>query len=195
LHGRWLRAEREAERIFEMSPALLAVAGFDGYLRRFNPAFEVFGYPERAVDGAQRRPAPKQEPAAARAGDFVGAAVAPSEGRGLIQRPRPAADLVLARFLRPRHADRAVNRQGPFGRSAAASTRTPGRVCAQIQVRTDTSRALSRRTDRNTQRVAAAVARMRERDGSRSRAGGLSEPSLASVRTPTADTTASGRNR
>ena len=27
-----------------MSPALLAVAGFDGYLKRFNPAFEVFGY-------------------------------------------------------------------------------------------------------------------------------------------------------
>src|SRR3954447_2993730 len=27
-----------------MSPALLAVAGFDGYLRRFNPAFEVLGY-------------------------------------------------------------------------------------------------------------------------------------------------------
>jgi PAS domain S-box-containing protein len=44
LHGRRLRAEREAERIFETSPALLAVAGFDGYLRRFNPAFEVFGY-------------------------------------------------------------------------------------------------------------------------------------------------------
>jgi PAS domain S-box-containing protein len=44
LQDRRLRAEREAERIFEMSPALLAVAGFDGYLRRFNPAFEVFGY-------------------------------------------------------------------------------------------------------------------------------------------------------
>src|SRR5690242_21835482 len=44
LQGRRLRAEREAERIFEMSPALLGVAGFDGYLRRFNPAFEVFGY-------------------------------------------------------------------------------------------------------------------------------------------------------
>jgi PAS domain S-box-containing protein len=43
-HGRRLRAEREAERVFEMSPALLAIAGFDGYLRRFNPAFEVFGY-------------------------------------------------------------------------------------------------------------------------------------------------------
>ena len=43
-HGRRLRAERETQRIFEMSPALLAVAGFDGYLRRFNPAFEVFGY-------------------------------------------------------------------------------------------------------------------------------------------------------
>src|SRR5689334_11357129 len=27
-----------------MAPALLAVAGFDGYLKRFNPAFEVFGY-------------------------------------------------------------------------------------------------------------------------------------------------------
>src|SRR3954447_125409 len=36
--------QSEAERIFEMSPALLAVAGFDGYLRRFNPAFAVFGY-------------------------------------------------------------------------------------------------------------------------------------------------------
>jgi PAS domain S-box-containing protein len=44
LHGRRLRAEREAERIFEVSPVLLAVAGFDGYLRRFNPAFEVLGY-------------------------------------------------------------------------------------------------------------------------------------------------------
>jgi len=44
LRGRRLRAEFEAEQIFEMSPALLAVAGFDGYLRRFNPAFEVFGY-------------------------------------------------------------------------------------------------------------------------------------------------------
>jgi PAS domain S-box-containing protein len=44
LHGRRLRAEREVERVFEMAPALLAVAGFDGYLRRFNPAFEVFGY-------------------------------------------------------------------------------------------------------------------------------------------------------
>src|SRR3954447_15071176 len=41
---RRLRAELEAERIFEMSPALLAVAGLDGYLRRINPAFEVFGY-------------------------------------------------------------------------------------------------------------------------------------------------------
>jgi PAS domain S-box-containing protein len=44
LHGRRLRAERTAERIFEISPALLAVAGFDGHLRRFNPAFDVFGY-------------------------------------------------------------------------------------------------------------------------------------------------------
>jgi PAS domain S-box-containing protein len=41
---RRLRAEREAERVYALSPALLAVAGFDGYLRRFNPAFDVFGY-------------------------------------------------------------------------------------------------------------------------------------------------------
>src|SRR5262245_33276051 len=44
LRRRRLRAERELERVFEMSPTLLGVAGFDGYLRRFNPAFEVFGY-------------------------------------------------------------------------------------------------------------------------------------------------------
>jgi hypothetical protein len=52
LHGRRLRAEREAERIFEMSPALLGVAAFDGYLRRFNPAFEVFGYSRGAHQAA-----------------------------------------------------------------------------------------------------------------------------------------------
>jgi PAS domain S-box-containing protein len=44
IDDRQLHAEREVERIFELSPALLSVAGFDGYLRRFNPAFEVFGY-------------------------------------------------------------------------------------------------------------------------------------------------------
>lgn len=44
---------REVDRIFEVSPALLAVAGFDGYLRRFNPAFEVFGY---SVDELLSRP-------------------------------------------------------------------------------------------------------------------------------------------
>jgi PAS domain S-box-containing protein len=44
LPSRRARAERETARTFSMSPALLGVAGFDGYLRRFNPAFEVFGY-------------------------------------------------------------------------------------------------------------------------------------------------------
>jgi PAS domain S-box-containing protein len=44
LPRRRLRAEREAERVFAMSPALLAVVGLDGYLRRFSPTFEVFGY-------------------------------------------------------------------------------------------------------------------------------------------------------
>jgi PAS domain S-box-containing protein len=48
-HDRRLRAEREAERIYALSPALLAVAGFDGYLRRFNPAFAVFGYSDEEL--------------------------------------------------------------------------------------------------------------------------------------------------
>jgi hypothetical protein len=122
LHGRRLGAEREAEWLFEMSPALLAVAGFDGYLGRFNPAFEVFGY--------------------------------------------PCEELLSRPWIEFAH---------PFGRSVAASTCTPGRVCAQIQVRADALRALSRRTGRNTQRLAAAFARMRERDASRSRARGRSE--------------------
>src|SRR4051795_12036942 len=43
-HRRRLRAERETERVFAMSPALLGVAGFDGYLRRVTPAFAIFGY-------------------------------------------------------------------------------------------------------------------------------------------------------
>lgn len=47
------QSAREVDRIFEVSPALLAVAGFDGYLRRFNPAFEVFGY---SVDELLSRP-------------------------------------------------------------------------------------------------------------------------------------------
>jgi PAS domain-containing protein len=55
-HGRRLRAELDSVQIFEMSPALLAVAGFDGYLRRFNPAFEVFGYTREELLGRTRSP-------------------------------------------------------------------------------------------------------------------------------------------
>jgi PAS domain S-box-containing protein len=39
------RAERDFERIFHLSPDLLAIAGFDGFFRRVNPALErTFGF-------------------------------------------------------------------------------------------------------------------------------------------------------
>jgi PAS domain S-box-containing protein len=40
------RAQRSVDRIFDFSPDLLASAGFDGYFKRVNPAFErTLGYP------------------------------------------------------------------------------------------------------------------------------------------------------
>lgn len=54
-HGRRVRAEREVERIFALSPALLAVSGFDAYLRRCNAAFAVLGRgPRRDREPAHR---------------------------------------------------------------------------------------------------------------------------------------------
>ena len=42
------RAQREVDRIFRLSPDVIAVVGFDGFLKRVNPVFEaLFGYTER----------------------------------------------------------------------------------------------------------------------------------------------------
>jgi len=42
------RAQRDVDRIFTLSPDLITVAGFDGFWKRVNPAFETrLGYTER----------------------------------------------------------------------------------------------------------------------------------------------------
>jgi PAS domain S-box-containing protein len=46
--ARRARAKAEVDRIFTLSPDLIVVAGFDGYLKRVNPAFEsLLGYTEQ----------------------------------------------------------------------------------------------------------------------------------------------------
>jgi PAS domain S-box-containing protein len=50
LHGRRREAELEFERVFTMSVDLLCIAGFDGYLKRVNPAWmRTFGYTEQEL--------------------------------------------------------------------------------------------------------------------------------------------------
>jgi PAS domain S-box-containing protein len=44
------RAQREFEEIFNVSPDLLCIVGFDGYFKRVNPAFEqAFGYSSKEL--------------------------------------------------------------------------------------------------------------------------------------------------
>jgi PAS domain S-box-containing protein len=46
--ARRARAKAEVDRLFTLSPDLIVVAGFDGYFRRVNPAFEsLLGYTEQ----------------------------------------------------------------------------------------------------------------------------------------------------
>ena len=48
--GRRREAELELERVFTMSVDLLCIAGFDGYLKRVNPAWmRTFGYTEQEL--------------------------------------------------------------------------------------------------------------------------------------------------
>ena len=50
LQGRRREAELELERVFTMSVDLLCIAGFDGYLKRVNPAWmRTFGYTEQEL--------------------------------------------------------------------------------------------------------------------------------------------------
>jgi PAS domain-containing protein len=50
LQGRREQGERHAHRIFELSDDLLCIAGFDGYFKRVNPAFErLLGYPAETL--------------------------------------------------------------------------------------------------------------------------------------------------
>jgi PAS domain S-box-containing protein len=48
ISGRRAKARAEADRLFAISPDLIVVAGFDGYFKRVNPAFEaLLGYTEQ----------------------------------------------------------------------------------------------------------------------------------------------------
>ena len=62
------RAEREFEEIFNLSLDLILIAGFDGYIKRVNPALETtFGYSTEELRSSSR-PADRELVSGATAG-------------------------------------------------------------------------------------------------------------------------------
>ena len=116
LQGRRERAERHADRIFELSHDLLCIAGFDGYFKRVNPAFaRLLGYPTETMLSRPTREFvhPDDRAAPRRASRAAG---------GRRARPVRAATALQRRLGAPRRVERAVRAARSAWSTASAAT-------------------------------------------------------------------------